>query len=912
MRKKTSLTRTLMASCAVFALSAVMYGCVHSGDDPVVEPPPVDMDDEANALAAAKMAAMEAAEAASAASVAARAAQNTAAAHLTDESSQAMDAERYAIAARDASVLADEANRRAQAATTSAAAQAEQAEAEKHRDAALVAQRGAAGEAADAKLVVDSRADAAEAAMAARTAATDARMHAGLVSELTGATSDSTASANMYAMAAEEAADAAEMAKMNADAVPTGMLASAAASDAIEAQGTAEDNEMLADELRRQVQLAHDVDETDDEAEALADAQEATSAAATQAAGLRDQIARAADVADGHASAAEKSVSEAKAARTNYPAAAQAAAVARGIEGGVGWLLEMAEDHLTAANDANTAAMEAETSEDAEAEKAKAEAAVDALKLLLNGDPDAGPGDENYVQREGAVEAATQGAPYWAMKAEAARHEHVISLLIHANAQDLDLGDMDDVDLPSALAKAKETRLMRVSGAIGSAAGTAGTDADNDSSTPDGSGGTTAMATWPAFSSEDTPANPATEDEDAVVGMLSIAVNPNTDNVTAALTFNTVAAEENDTGTAFDDTIKTATALSRGLGDFGHGYQIEEGANHAIVFTDKQQGTPAVAEVTFIAAEELVNDAVTGNTITDLGTRSGTGYTGVTYYEGSATADTDPDTAFVGSLACPDATECEVSIAENGAISVTGFTFTGSRAERAAVAEADAAENDDYLAFGVWLIEDDDTSTDGNQPAIAAFANGGEGITNFEDDGTNNDNYAHLTGTARYTGKAGGVHTDGSSVDWFEGDATLTADFGEKPETGDDTERGAISGMIDNIFAGGVLTGDVINLRKADIAAQNSAFSGNADMGPGVDTDNDNVLEYTYNGTWSGNFFGSNPAVANDPATDADESMDAAGPDAVAGTFGVTGTMGEGDAAITRSYVGAFGARKQD
>ena len=38
--KKTKLTRSLMAACSIVALSAVMYGCVHSGSDAPAEPPP--------------------------------------------------------------------------------------------------------------------------------------------------------------------------------------------------------------------------------------------------------------------------------------------------------------------------------------------------------------------------------------------------------------------------------------------------------------------------------------------------------------------------------------------------------------------------------------------------------------------------------------------------------------------------------------------------------------------------------------------------------------------------------------------------------------------------------------------------------------------------------------------------------
>ena len=66
---------------------------------------------------------------------------------------------------------------------------------------------------------------------------------------------------------------------------------------------------------------------------------------------------------------------------------------------------------------------------------------------------------------------------------------------------------------------------------------------------------------------------------------------------------------------------------------------------------------------------------------------------------------------------------------------------------------------------------------------------------------------------------------------------TLTANFGA-PGTDDDAEAdddeiGTISGMIDNIMAGGVDTGDVISLRSADIENTDSAFSGNARMGTG-------------------------------------------------------------------------------
>ena len=61
--KKTKLTRSLLAACSIVALSAVMYGCVHSGDDPVTEADEMPMEPEqtpAEQLAAAQTAVSDA------------------------------------------------------------------------------------------------------------------------------------------------------------------------------------------------------------------------------------------------------------------------------------------------------------------------------------------------------------------------------------------------------------------------------------------------------------------------------------------------------------------------------------------------------------------------------------------------------------------------------------------------------------------------------------------------------------------------------------------------------------------------------------------------------------------------------------------------------------------------------------
>ena len=87
-----------------------------------------------------------------------------------------------------------------------------------------------------------------------------------------------------------------------------------------------------------------------------------------------------------------------------------------------------------------------------------------------------------------------------------------------------------------------------------------------------------------------------------------------------------------------------------------------------------------------------------------------------------------------------------------------------------------------------------------------------------------------------------------------------------------------------------------IHLVETDLATDGAAntFNGAAVMGeqegPGP--------EHTFNGTWSGGFFGNGEKPTDHPGS-------------VAGTFGVTDTMGTGDDAVTESYVGAFGANRE-
>ena len=215
--------------------------------------------------------------------------------------------------------------------------------------------------------------------------------------------------------------------------------------------------------------------------------------------------------------------------------------------------------------------------------------------------------------------------------------------------------------------------------------------------------------------------------------------------------------------------------------------------------------------------------------------------------------------------------------------------FTGSRAEVAAV---EANLHDDYLAFGVWLRDNEAASGAANSDEIpvdrytfGAFADGGTPA----DQGALNA----AAGTATYRGSAAGVHSTATSVDFFYGKAELTADF-------DDME---VKGRIHDIYAGGdhVKHDIVLDLVTEDtINVEDGTASGRARMGLGR-TGDDGNQHYPYEGTWSAGFY--NPAPADDMNTTTVVENEAS-PGAVAGTFGVEDTT----SAVTESYVGAFGA----
>jgi len=336
--------------------------------------------------------------------------------------------------------------------------------------------------------------------------------------------------------------------------------------------------------------------------------------------------------------------------------------------------------------------------------------------------------------------------------------------------------------------------------------------------------------------------------------------------------------------------IQTAMEIDR-LGVF-RGFDIWEDDGDAtttgdrarvIAFTNKTQDDPEVETADAVEARSEADQEVEAAELGNVHSKART-ITGVTWTPSG-------EAPLTGTLSCGD-NNCAITLGEDGAVtSIAGYTFTGSREAKDAVtemtAEQQATANNDYLIFGLWL----DESVDGATDTFGAFATGGTGYAVTVQDA--------VTGTASYSGKAAGAHhKTGDGVNWFDGDAKLTANFGA------DDAPGTIYGAISNIrVAGGETMSDSIILGQAPLTDGVATFNGAAFMGaataPGAPT-------HEFDGTWSGSFFGA--TEDDDETEDVVESVTA--PLAAAGTFGVTKSEGTGDDMVVESFVGAFGAHK--
>ena len=591
--------------------------------------------------------------------------------------------------------------------------------------------------------------------------------------------------------------------------------------------------------------MASDASGVQNEARDLGDAQEETQDAADEVNTHYMAAKGKAEMARAQASAARADANKAKAARTDYANADKYADMAEAAATRAEAARARAETANTDAQAANTAAMDAATSEAAEAEQAKAEAA-------------------NVIATEAHTGATGAGMAYMAARDNAAKAAeagpvHVLGLLKAANAT-----SETDTD-------ARASRVTAVAGAIDTAAREAATDP------------TTVMAMWLGDRVDD----PETDAGEAAEGTLSIAVVPGGG---TELMFRTAAVADNpDTDNDDEFMPKTATKID-GLPGFMNGYEISDDGTHAIVFTDKMQGSDSTLMMPVQFSNRPVTDfsrivradADTAIDPADLNQTAAYDH------------DNNDDTPGLGAtFACVGATTCTFRMEGGKIVGVVGdgkpvVSFTGD------IDAVDAGDNADYLAFGFWLEEAEGEKS----PAFDAFSGGGTEFLTV----------ATLIGKATYTGAATGVYTEGSKVDYFKASASLMADFGKLgAENADDDQLGSITGKINKIVAGGNSMSDVISLNIGETdnnITEVGAFAGNARMGSATVVDD--VATYTYNGTWEGQFYG--------PEATATKGVDTL-PPAAAGTFGVTGVdnMGTADDAgddVTRSYVGAFGAKR--
>ena len=699
--------------------------------------------------------------------------------------------------------------------------------------------------------------------------------------------------------AAEAARKAADDAKAAYDAIMDGMTkaeADAQATEAANQAGTANSEYMTAQRENDAIQTAKT---TADEGQRVADVKDATDAAsdaATNARTAASEARTAATNARTAATAANAAYMRAVAARTDRDEAKKQADAAE-----------------AAATEAEKAAMAAEMAADA------AEAAHMGIDAEGSAE-DAETAQMTAETKQGEAETAQGTASTQYMTASTAKGmadtaamTHVLSLFLAANGAHVpDLETTMTTDETAVHVASVGSAMAMVAGA------TAGNQAAGATNAATFTAGTAivATATWPGDIADD----PETDADESFTGKLAINL---TVNGGTAIPFETresrVATDLNMDGDTTDDGEAAIIQTARKIADLGvfQGYDMWEDDGTAvtnagdfhtgdgarvIVFHNKTKDDPPVTASDAVTARTVENVAVSTTTLTKLGTKSGTSYTGAEY-----TPTGEP--ALMGTLTCPSGTTCSVdaTTAADGTVTinaVTGYVFSGSREAKAAVtamdAAAQAAANNDYLVFGLWLDESNDGTTD----TFGAFAVGGA-------------NYAvnvqnAVTGTATYTGNAAGAHhKTGEGVNWFHGDATLTANFGaidtdaeRATDPAADTSPGTISGEISNIRVnGGDPLSDSIYLRQANLTDGTPTFNGMARMGAG-EIQGDDTVEYPYNGTWSGSFYG---ATADDTdTTDVNESVTA--PLAAAGTFGVTRSEGTGDDMVVESYVGAFGA----
>ena len=266
---------------------------------------------------------------------------------------------------------------------------------------------------------------------------------------------------------------------------------------------------------------------------------------------------------------------------------------------------------------------------------------------------------------------------------------------------------------------------------------------------------------------------------------------------------------------------------------------------------------------------------------------------------------TDNTPPYTGRFFCPANTQCSISVDASGLLrSITGYTF--QRTVSGTVKRPDT----DYLAWGMWLhvpnaLPGVDSGLPTNYATVAAFASGNNLF----------EVKAALTGTATYNGVATGLYTAGGMVEYFEADASLSADFGGRggndstpattPADDDKLLFGAVTGTVSNIKAGGMDVDGSLTLGRAplvganhdgDDAATGTSFVATSFTGSTAGSLGGSAMS----GSWTGRFYGPNKAPDKSVAVRTEF------PTTAAGTFGATSVL------PGVSILGSFGTWKAE
>ena len=247
---------------------------------------------------------------------------------------------------------------------------------------------------------------------------------------------------------------------------------------------------------------------------------------------------------------------------------------------------------------------------------------------------------------------------------------------------------------------------------------------------------------------------------------------------------------------------------------------------------------------------------------------------------------------------CTAPADCSYTSTGAGATATITSLGSGWKVTGSADAVPEAGDPD-YMVFGYWLDLGGSTAN-GQDERLGAFASGNAFGSTIAD-----GVITALTGNATYRGSAAGLHgMTGAkeAVQPFDAKAELTAKFGTA------AELGTVEGRIYDINSGGErLTGELseVILSKGDVNSATSRSFTYYDTRMGTPTvdPTDNSAEYPMNGFWHGRF-------SEDMAENADAAKKY--PTAVIGTFGVSGTLDMGTADntkddVTHSLIGAFG-----